>query len=96
MKRASNQQSFGDVPQRGAEATALPTLARLPGAFDPREAFGVRRVHRRFRAGIIVLTCLRLVRAEICRRHLAPLTPLNQLPWQQENNDNSRQRHPGI
>ena len=36
--------------QSGAEATALQTLARLPGGLKFREAFGVRRVHRLFRA----------------------------------------------
>ena len=33
----------------GAEATALQTLVRLPSVSRPREASGVRRVHRRFR-----------------------------------------------
>ena len=36
--------------QSGAEATALQTLARLPGGLKFRGASGVRRVHRRSRA----------------------------------------------
>ena len=32
----------------GAEATALQMLARLPGVDEPRDASGLRRVHRRF------------------------------------------------
>jgi hypothetical protein len=32
----------------GAKATALQTLARPPSIFELREAFGLRRVHRRF------------------------------------------------
>jgi hypothetical protein len=32
----------------GAKATALQTLSRLPSMSAPREAFVLRRVHRRF------------------------------------------------
>ena len=32
-----------------AEAIALQTLPRMPGVCKPREAFGLRRVHRRLR-----------------------------------------------
>ena len=32
----------------GAEATAVQTLPRLPDTRKPREASGLRRVHRRF------------------------------------------------
>ena len=39
---------FPATPDGGAKATALQTLPRWPGAFDLREAFGLRRVHRRF------------------------------------------------
>jgi len=40
------------VPESGAEATALQTLTRLSGifVFEPREAFGLRRVYRRFQS----------------------------------------------
>jgi hypothetical protein len=50
---ATNSASAAHEPgtKSGAEATALQTLARRPGALEPREAFGVRRVHRRFSAG---------------------------------------------
>jgi hypothetical protein len=35
-------------PKSGAEATAVQTPARLWGVTGFREAFGLRRVHRRF------------------------------------------------
>ena len=35
-------------PESGAKATALQTLARLPDVLESREAFGLRRVHRRY------------------------------------------------
>ncbi len=38
----------------GAKATALQTLPRPPYAFKPRAAFGLRRVHRRFRMHYII------------------------------------------
>jgi hypothetical protein len=34
--------------ESGAEATAIQTLARLSNGSSPREASGLRRVHRRF------------------------------------------------
>jgi hypothetical protein len=37
-----------ECPESGAKATALQTLARLSGILEPREVFGLRRVHRRF------------------------------------------------
>jgi hypothetical protein len=36
------------VTESGAEATAVQTLARGLGVLELREAFGLRRVHRRF------------------------------------------------
>ena len=44
-----------DVPRAdksGAKVTAVQTLARLPGNPKFREAFGLRRVHRRFSPGL--------------------------------------------
>ena len=38
--------------ESGAEATAVQTLTRLPGLTKPREASGLRRVHRRFAHGV--------------------------------------------
>jgi hypothetical protein len=40
------------LPESGAEATALQTLVRRPSIPEPREAFGLRRVHRRYCASI--------------------------------------------
>jgi hypothetical protein len=37
--------------ESGAEATAVQTLSRILDALDPREASGLRRVHRRFVPG---------------------------------------------
>ena len=34
--------------ESGAKATAVQTLTRLPDVLEPREASGLRRVHRRF------------------------------------------------
>ena len=45
------------MTESGAEATAVQTLARGPGILELREAFGVRRVHRRF-------GCCRVVRLQ--------------------------------
>ena len=38
----AEQNLWSERCQSGAEATALQTLARLPGVVEPREAFGVR------------------------------------------------------
>ena len=48
---ASPAHSAGGKPESGAKATALQTLTRPPGIFASREAFGLRRVHRRFSPG---------------------------------------------
>jgi hypothetical protein len=37
--------------ESGAKATAVQTLSRRLDALEPREAFGLRRVHRRFVPG---------------------------------------------
>jgi len=39
----------------GAEDTRSPDALRMLGGFEPREASGVRRVHRRFRMGETIL-----------------------------------------
>jgi hypothetical protein len=36
------------APESGAKDTRSPDASRLPNALELREAFGVRRVHRRF------------------------------------------------
>jgi hypothetical protein len=55
--------------ESGAEATALQTLARPPNITEPREAFGLRRVHRRLSSGgnEIFLRCFRSQNAALIR-----------------------------
>jgi len=50
MLRPRTQRQPSPGGKSGAEATALQMLARLRCGLKPREAPGVRRVHRRFRA----------------------------------------------
>jgi hypothetical protein len=59
----------GNEPESGAEATALQTLARPLDITELREAFGLRRVYRRFSYGgnEIFLRCSRSQNATLIR-----------------------------
>jgi hypothetical protein len=79
LRKASWHCSFDDAPgttfhfwptESGAEATRTPNASRISSVHEPHEAFGVRRVHRRFRTRG---TASNLRRAPVRSKAVSPL-----------------------